>query len=193
MIRGTRNIIWILPLLLFVSTPLWKQALTDFLKPRGGFDTSADLLASRSRTFSMEDVQMVQNNKGRDEWHVDVKHLYTEVEKENQLQLEDVSAVFFGSKESPTGKKRTEIVSGEGIYDTDQKILTLSGGVTLRPENGNELRTRVLRYNEKERKMEASSGVSIQGDNFIVRGQNMAYDPDTGDFKVSGGVVGRTW
>ncbi len=193
MIHGIRNILWILPLLLLVTSPLWKQAFTDFLKPRGDFIASADQLSVRSRTFSMEDVQMVQSSKGKDKWHVDVKYLFTKEDKEDQLQLQDVSAVFYGSKKGPGGEMRTKIDSGEGIFDTKQKILTLSDGVTLKPENGNELRTRVLQYNEKGRKIEASSGVSIKSDNFYVRGQNMEYDPDTGDFKVSGSVVGRAW
>ena len=40
MLKNPRNLLWLIPLVLLVTSPLWKPALTDFLTPRGGFDSS---------------------------------------------------------------------------------------------------------------------------------------------------------
>ena len=38
MISNPRNLLWMLPLLLLVSSPLWVPPLSDFLTPRGGYN-----------------------------------------------------------------------------------------------------------------------------------------------------------
>ena len=38
MINNPRNLLWMLPLLLFATSPLWQPSVSAFLAPRGGYN-----------------------------------------------------------------------------------------------------------------------------------------------------------
>jgi len=184
MMTGFRNILWLLPVGLLLSWPVWGGSITRLLAPRGGL--TATLAAPQATTtgagFSMEGVLFSQLKNGVRDWQIEAKRLYAG-EDQDRMQLEAVEAQVF------KGAARTFVITGqEGEYNSKAKILTMRKGVRVQAENGVLVQSDSLSYDDQSRKITTRAPVQITGKGMDVRGQGLAYDMEKDSYDIRGRV-----
>ena len=177
-----RNLLILLPLLLLVSAPLWRDGVANFLKPRGEFDLKGKSGLVTTRLFTMKEVRLSQSTKGIKEWDIKAAKVYSEG-ADSDIRMDVVDAVFY-DKEKPSAN----ISSAEATYDEKKQILTLMDDVHLVTRDGYELRTEVLLYLAEFQKVKTAAKVRLSGEDVDIRGNSLFYDLKTGAFRVGGRV-----
>lgn len=177
-----RVLLLLIPLLLTLAAPLWWPAAADFLSPPGGVE-EGPAQGANTRQFAMEGVRFSQSRGGRPEWRINAARLVTAGKRGNEMHLEEVNAVL-----QREGTDRVHITSDKGIYDSQAQLLTLIDHVLVRMRNGYVLHTDVLRYSEKESKVETQAPVRLVGQDLTINGRGMTYDLKTGSYTVGGRV-----
>ncbi len=185
---GTRNLIWLLPLILLISSPLWWSPLAAFLQPRGDFTTPANNNRQRFKAFTMQGVSLIQNKGGKRELVLEALEVSSSPSKENNLEMMEIDAILFDDQ-----NRQISITSGEADYDTKKQILTLLDNVILTSPDGYELKTEVLRFLTKYRKIKTAAAVSLTGKNLDLKGKTMFLDLDSNNFRIGGRVFFNTW
>lgn len=188
MMTGSRNILWLLPLLLFVTWPLWGPGAKDFLSPRGGFQTAIKSDA-QAKTFTMSDVFFTQDENGIRNWRIIAERMGT-TNGESKLQMDTVDAVVYGTDQD---EKKFLITSKAGLYDTDKQILTLMDNARVTTAQGYEIHSPVLSYQDKTRKIKTDERVRITGKDIDIIGKGFMYDMNSGAYWVGGRVKFKTW
>ena len=128
MIKNPRNLLWLLPLLLFATSPVWHPALSRFLTQRGGYNlklTTAPQVESATENFVMDRVAITMTSQGMEEWQIDADRAFTGVH-EHEIDMEEVTAVYIGTKREPIN-----IQSHKGMYRIDTRFLVLSDQVKV--------------------------------------------------------------
>jgi LPS export ABC transporter protein LptC len=192
MMKDPRNLLWIIPLAVLLSLPLWKPLAVDFLSPdrKKIIPPVPSLTNTRALTSTeMDGVHFEQSKNGIREWLLTATRLYS-TENDSNMELEDVSAKFFGS----TGNNReTDIRSQKARYNTETKQLILKGNVVVQNQKGYEMRTESLEYVAVDKKIRTTSAVNVKGSNIEVSGNRLLYDTVTGNFSLEGNVVCKVW
>ncbi len=186
MMTGYRNILWLLPVALFLSWPVWGGPFTRILSPRGGMNSGAILAAPKAATagagFSMEGVLFSQLKNGGRDWDILAKRLYSG-EDQDKMQLVAVEAQVFKNAE-----RRFVITGQEGEYNSKKKILTMRKEVKVQAEKGMLIQSDSLSYDDQARKITTLAPVQITDKNLDIRGKGMAYDMEKDAYDVSGRV-----
>jgi len=184
MMTGYRNILWLLPVALLLSWPIWGGAFTRILAPRGGLATN--LAVPQATTpgagFSMEGVLFSQLKNGVRDWQIQAKRLYSG-EDQDRMQLVTVEAQVFKNAE-----RRFVITGQEGEYNSKQKVLTMRKGVNVQAEKGFLIKSDSISYDDQARRITTLSPVQITGKGMDIRGRGMAYDMQKDSYDVSGRV-----
>lgn len=181
--RGTRNLLWLLPLASLATAPLWWPLATAFLRPRGDFGVAAPATAEQPRTFAMQQVTISQSRDGVEELQI-VAQRVTTPQGESHLEMEEVQAVVFDRQ-----KKPTRITGGQASYDSEAQELNIRDNVTVSSTTGYEMTTDSLEYQLVERLIATRDAVDIVGPAIKVQGKGLRYDLDSGDFQVNGRVL----
>ena len=179
---GSRNTVWLLPLVFIVASPLWWAPVTKFLAPRYDF-SSLDQAIPRASTFLMKDVLLTRFTDGRKELIIEADRVKSE-KVDGDLRMEKVDASFFDDNNQVEGRVRGE----EGFYEQKKEILTLENQVFVFLKNGWTMETESLRYFLNKQKVETEEAVLISSDNIQVRGTGMKYDLASGAFQLGGRV-----
>ncbi len=184
MMTGFRNILWLLPVTLLLSWPIWGRAITRVLAPRGGLAVS--LAAPQATTtgagFSMEGVLFSQLKNGARDWQIQARRLYAG-EDQDRMQLETVEAQVFKNAE-----RRFVITGQEGEYNSKAKILIMRNGVKVQAENGMLVQSDSISYDDQARKITTTAPVQITGKGMDIHGKGMDYDMQKDSYDVSGRV-----
>ena len=99
-----------MPLLLFVTSPLWQPAVAAFLAPRGDFSQNQALGGDTpSQQFVMDSVDIVLTSNGKEEWRINSEQARTGA-NDREIFMEVVEARYIGKDRPP--KK------GNGLYRT---------------------------------------------------------------------------
>ena len=175
MIKNPRNLLWIIPLALIGSSPLWKSTVADFLKPRGGYDaTVAEAYKRKEQHFIMDDIAITMAGNGRVEWRIKAQRAFTG-KTDREIGMIDVHAVYTGK-----GKDPVKISSNRGTYLMDQRHLILIDNVVVRNPAKNEvLYTDLLHYYDANKMITSPVDVDIQGEGFSLQAGRMDYDLST--------------
>ena len=192
MLKDPRNFLWIAPLVVLLTMPLWKPLAADILTPaRKEKGTPAPSLANTDTLSSseMSGVEFEQIKNGTKDWHLTASRLYRSG-RDSDLLLEDVKGLFFGAAGS---EEETRIRSQKARYNEDTKQITLQGEVVIQNSKGYEMQTDALEYFAAEKKIRTTSPVNIQGSNIAVSGNELLYDTVTGNYRLEGNVVCRVW
>ncbi|MFC1827356.1 LPS export ABC transporter periplasmic protein LptC [Thermodesulfobacteriota bacterium] len=192
MMKDPRNLLWIVPLAVLLSLPLWKHLAADFLSPER--KKTPPLVPSLTNTrvltsTEMDGVNFEQSKNGIKEWFLTASRLYS-TENDSDMKLEDVNALFFGTAGE---NKETSIRSQKARYNTETKELILQGKVVVKNQKGYQMRTESLEYIAVEKKIRTTAAVHVKGNNIEVSGKRLLYDTVTGDFSLTGNVVCRIW
>lgn len=184
MMTGYRNILWLLPVALLLSWPVWGGAFTRVLAPRGGLATNlaAPQAATTGAGFSMEGVLFSQLKNGVRDWQIQAKRLFSG-EDQDRMQLVTVEAQVFKNTE-----RRFVITGQEGEYNSKTKILSMRNGVKVQAENGMLIQSDSLSYDDQARKITTRVPVQITGKGLDIHGKGMDYDMQKDAYDVSGRV-----
>ena len=75
--KGTRNLLWFVPLLFLVSGPIWWSPMARFLKPRGEFNLDARSPMDKVKTFALEEMILTQSRGNQREMLLQSQRVFT--------------------------------------------------------------------------------------------------------------------
>jgi len=181
--KNSRNLLWIIPLALFVSSPLWKPSVAAFLKPRGGYDPQLAAMAARQQQhFVMDSITLTLTTMGKEEWIINARRAFTG-KTDRELGMIDVDALYEGKDQPIT------ITSNRGTYYLDERHLILIDNVVIRkPKAGEELYTDLLHYYDATKMLVSPVDVDIKTQTFTLQAGRMDYDLTTDGYEFSNRV-----
>ncbi len=179
-----RNLIWLIPLFLMVTFPVWKIPVGNFLTPRVTYDkidTKRDLEA---QNFNMETVRILQSKNGKITAEIHSKSAFT-TEKPNEYILDKVNADLFNNE-----GQATNVVAERGIFNGATQHLTLMDNVVItKPSAEQRLFTDLFYYDDKNRKVNCPGKTRIKGETIEVTGTSLDYDVELGYYEMGGRVL----
>ncbi|PIE60127.1 MAG: LPS export ABC transporter periplasmic protein LptC [Desulfobulbus propionicus] len=188
MIKKTRDLLWAIPLAFFLTSPLWKPALSAFLDPGGNFEENAQLQKMQksqgSKHFKMDSVEITLTSDGQKEWQINAEKAYTG-KSDQEILMENVFARYIGQEKPPTN-----ITSRQGKYYVDKRHLVLIEDVVIEKPQANEvLYTDLLHYYDATKMVVSPGQVFFKSPNFQLRGGRMDYDLATDGYDFSDRVI----
>ncbi len=178
-----RNIIWLVPLLLFVTFPAWRLPLAAFLTPRGGYDPAYANLKKDVHNFSMDKVRIQQIHNRRKSAEIRAENART-AEKPDEYILTKVNTDII-DKEG----KLTNIIADKGIYNAVSRQLTLSENVVVqRAEDKQTLYTELLYYDDEKQTVKCPGKTRMTADEAEIRGGSLDYDIENSRYEIGGRV-----
>ena len=182
--KNLRNLLWMVPLALLVTSPLWKGAVTDFLRPRGGYDPKLAAAAARvQQNFIMDSLTLTLTTMGREEWVVKARRAFTG-KTDRELGMINVDALYKGKDQPIT------ITSNRGSYYLDKRHLVLIDNVVIsKPQAGETLYTDLLHYYDSTKMLISPVDVDIITPTFTLQAGRMDYDLTTDGYEFSQGVT----
>jgi len=183
MING-RNLLWLVPLVLLVTFPLWKHPVSSFLSPRGGFDNkSRTATPVKGYNFSMTGVQILQSEENIETARIRAA-LARSTNTPNVYVLEQVDADLLDDNGGIT-----QVLAETGSFDVDNKRLELSDNVVInnRVENYT-MKTDLLYYDGNDRTVHCPGKSVLQGNGIAITGTSLHHDMNTGAYTIGGRV-----
>lgn len=180
MMRGARNLLWAVPLLLLLSWPLYGDALRFFLAPPPLPEVEEAEVAAQP--FVMKEVRLYQDVAEARQWRIDTPTLRTG-DDPDELLLAAVDAVLFREE-----VEHLHITAQRGLYDSSGEILYLEEDVRVREADGFELTTPALEYHEREGRISSRAGVEVLVNDLWVQGRELDYDLESGRYELTGDV-----
>lgn len=178
-----RNTVWLIPLILILTFPLWRIPLGAFLVPKNGLDQNMATGKTASRNFSMDTVKILQNQEGQKTALIRARSARTNEDAEI-FTLETVDADIFDAD----GNK-THIVSKTGKYNVATKILTLVDDVVVNKTHDEQfLYTDLLYYDSDRRTVNCPGKTRLVGKGVKVDGGSLDYDIETSRYDIGGRV-----
>ena len=178
-----RNFIWLLPLLLLLTFPLWRLPLTDFLAPRGGYDPALALNRPDAHDFTMNSVHITQSHKGQTTLDLVAVRAMTG-KTSDEFKMEDIKATIT-SKEG----EETHITAGKGLFDKGSSRLSLMDEVVIKkPRDNYEIYTDLLHYNDKTKIADCPGPTRLIGEKVSIKGGSLNYNVATNSYDIGGRV-----
>jgi len=178
-----RNLIWLIPLALFVSYPLWRIPVATFLTPRGGYDASLADRKLDGHNFDLEGVRISQSEDGQTTLEIVAERAYTG-KKKDEFLLEEVDAAIIGQN-----GEQTFITARLGILDKPQSLLTLIDEVVvMKPLDKFELYTDKLIYNEITKIAVSPGKTQVLGEKIDITGNGLTFNALTKAYDLGGRV-----
>ncbi len=174
-----RNTIWLIPLLIIVTFPLWSVPVGKFLSPRGSFDPGPNKQQPDTHNFNMDTVQILQNQKGKKTALIRAGKAHTG-EDPDVLVMEAVDADLFDEQDNIT-----KIIAKTGEYNTTRKILTLTYDVVINKTQDQQfLYTDLLIYDSEQRTVKCPDKIRLEGKNIRIDGGSLDYDIASGSYVI---------
>ncbi len=183
MLSGSKNFLWLIPLLLLVTSPLWKPVAVRFLSPHGHHSVKISRVQTDS-SFKMTGMQLVRSDDGQKDLELHAATVNSGKEGMDNFYLSSVDLRLYDK-----GKNKAHVLGGEGHYDAKKQIITVIDNVTVYARGEYELRSDVLRYLMPYKTIKTAAAVFFQTKDTSVRGDSMSYNLSTGRYRVGGGVI----
>jgi LPS export ABC transporter protein LptC len=178
-----RNLIWLIPLGLIVTFPLWRLPLATFLEPRGGFDHDFANRDDRAHNFTMEQVVILQNQAGVKTAEIRAEEAQTS-DVPHEFILIDVDADLFDEQGN-----RINIVARTGVYNDLNRQLTLRDDVRIdQVAENQQLYSEELYYFDQDRTIKSPGRTRLVGEQAEIIGSSLDYDILTGHYLIGGRV-----
>lgn len=179
-----RNLIWLVPLALMITFPIWRIPAGKFLTPRGGYDPAYGNIDRDAHNFVMDKVIIIESSDG----HITSK-IRADVAKTsdvaNEYLLEGVNADIFNEND-----EITNVVAEHGLFNNDSKLLTLTDNVVVHNlKSNNRLYSDLLYYDDKKQTVHCPGKTRMTGDTIEVNGSSFHYDVVQGRYDVGGRVL----
>ncbi|MCL2457271.1 MAG: LPS export ABC transporter periplasmic protein LptC [Desulfobulbus sp.] len=185
MIKNPRNLLWLLPVLLLVTSPLWRPPLAVFLAPRGGYNPKFAQPQEETpiQNFVLERVAITMTTNGKEEWQIDAERAYTQGDN-HEIEMEEVNAMYIGSEREPIN-----VESRKGLYFIDKRHLVLTDQVkVVKPLRDQVMLSERLEYDEADKMLVSPGKVTILAPNMKLNAGRMDYDFSTEGFEFSNRV-----
>ena len=177
-----RNSVWLVPLIILLTFPLWKIPDGSFLTPRV-IERKSDDQNRAGHNFKMETVKILQNQNGQKTALIQARSANTE-ENKDILTLEKVEADLFDENGNVT-----HIVSKTGKYNTATEVLTLIDDVVINKIHDRQfLYTDLLHYNSNKRTVTCPGETRLVGEDVRIDGGSLHYDINTARYDIGGRV-----
>jgi len=181
--RLTRNTIWLIPLAIIVTYPLWSIPVGHFLTPRGGFDADNGQESQSPHNFKMNKVKILQNQNGVKTAVILSDQARTD-ENPDILIMDEVNADIYDE-----AGNITNIVADVGRYDMTTNTLILTKNVVVHKIVENQLLfTELLIYNNVERTVNCPGPTRLEGENVQIDGGSLDYDIKTQSYVIANRV-----
>ena len=178
-----RNTVWLVPLLLILTFPLWRIPVGSFLTPKVDQEYKTDSRNKDSHNFKMETVKILQNQRGIKTAFIRANSASID-DNPDLLTLESVDADLYDEKGNIT-----HIVSRTGKYHTVTKILTLIDDVVVnKPHDKQILYTDLLYYDSDKRTVKCPGKSRLIGEDVTIDGGSLDYDIATSRYEIGGRV-----
>lgn len=186
MIKNPRNFLWLVPLFLFLTSPIWEPKAASFLKPRGTFDTIALKNNDQeiSQNFMMDSLTLTMTTMGRVDWVIHAKRAFTG-KNDREIEMIGIDAKY-------TAKDNTlsHITSDRATYLVDTRHLSLIDNVIIRkPLQQQEMYTDLLNYYDATKMAVSPGDVEIKAPGFSIRAGRMDYDLSSDAYDLSNHVI----
>lgn len=179
-----RNIIWLTPLCIIITYPLWSIPVGNFLSPRGNFDPAPKNEQAEGHDFNMDNVKILQNQQGQKTAVIRAQRARTG-EDPNVIIMELVSADLFD-----VAGNVTTVLANTGQYSTTSKILTLSGDVVINKTVDKQfLYTDLLLYDSDQRTVNCPGKTRLEAEQAQIDGGSLHYDIKSGTYVIDKGVT----
>ena len=185
MITKPRNLLWIMPLVLFVTSPLWQPSVAAFLMPRGGYNPKLAQVVDESpiQNFIMDSVAITMTSNGKEEWQIDAERAFTG-ENDHEIKMVGVSAMYIGTEKEPIN-----ISSRKGQYNINERHLILTDhAVVTKPTKDQQLFSDRLDYYDATKMVVSPGKVDLQAPGLKLTGGRMDYDLSTNGYEFSNRV-----
>ncbi|WP_028317525.1 LPS export ABC transporter periplasmic protein LptC [Desulfobulbus elongatus] len=183
MIRNPRNLLWLVPLLLFVTSPLWQPPLAAFLTPRGGYNPKLAQPQEETtpiQNFILDTVAITMTTNGKEEWQIDADRAYT-LGNDHEIEMEEVSAMYIGTEKEPIN-----IESRKGLYLVNKRHLVLTDHVkVVKPTKNQVMLSERLEYDDADKMLVSPGKVTILSPGMKLNAGRMDYDFSTEGFEFS--------
>ena len=178
-----RNAVWLIPLALVITYPLWHIPLAAFLAPRGGFDPDYGKDEKESYNFRLEMPVIHEYKNGRRSAVIRAKTGYS-TDKPDEYALEKVDADVFN-----ISGEATHIVAKKGVFQDGTKLLTLIDDVVVDKRADNQqLYSDLLYYDDIKQTVTCPGHTRLVGQDIQVTGSSFFYDVEEGRSEVGGRV-----
>lgn len=178
-----RNFIWLVPLALLLTFPLWRRPLTAFLAPRGGYDPALVQNRSDAHDFTMDTVHIIQSHNGRTTLDIVAKEAMTG-KTADEFMMEDVNATITGEQ-----GELTHITARKGLFDKKSSLLSLINDVVIKkPKDQYEIYTDLLHYNDKTKIAHCPGATRLLGKDVSINGGSLTYNMLTNSYDIGGRV-----
>ncbi|PID76524.1 MAG: LPS export ABC transporter periplasmic protein LptC [Deltaproteobacteria bacterium] len=175
-----RNIILLVPILLFITFPLWKMPLAAFLSPRGAEEEAAEKDGKISHDFTMNQVKILQSQEGKKTAVILAQRAMTGG-NDNEFYLEDVNADIFDQD-----NQKTKVIAETGLYNMDTEALVLKKNVIIKRITDNQtMYSNHVIYSDRDRTIISPGSTRFFGENFDVIGGRLDYSLETGKYLLS--------
>lgn len=178
-----RNLVWLVPMVLLLTFPLWRIPLTTFLAPRGGYDPDLALNRPDGHEFTMNNVHITQSHNGKTTLDLVAIRAMTG-KTSDEFQMEDVNATIT-SKEG----EQSYVTARRGLFDKGSSLLSLIDDVVIKkPKDKYEIYTDLLHYNDKTKIADCPGPTRLIGDKVSIKGGNLKYNVSTNSYDIGGRV-----
>jgi LPS export ABC transporter protein LptC len=178
-----RNYIWLVPLALMISFPVWRMPIAAFLTPRGGYDPAYANLKSDVHNFFMKTVTIFEHKNARKTAIVKAEKAYSSP-KPDEYILEIVDSDIFNQS-----GEATHIVAKRGIFNTATNLLTLIDNVVVDKKLDNQqLYSDLLYYDDRKRTVNCPGKTRLVGEDVEINGSSFDYGIEDGKYEIGGRV-----
>lgn len=179
-----RNTIWLIPLLVVVTFPIWSIPVSDFLAPRGDFDKKLKNSTIDVNKFSMETVKILQHQNGKKTAIIRADRARTG-KSLTVYFMENVDADIYDNENNIT-----KIIAKEGQFNTFNEVLTLINDVVVNKIKDKQvLYTDLLHYDSKQRTVNCPEKTKMVSEDVTIDGGSFDYDINLGSYVVDKGVT----
>lgn len=184
MIRlNRRNLVWLIPVLMIVTFPVWQLPISSFLTPRGIEESDVATGTEKEHDFVMQKVLITQNQAGEKTAEIRARQAYTS-DKPDEFVLVDVDSDLYDDQGD-----MVNIKADSGIYNTQTKHLILNKNVVVsRDSQKQQLFTDLLHYYDDNRIIDSPVPTRMVAEGAEIKGSNLRYDIVTGQYLVGGRV-----
>jgi len=178
-----RNAVWLIPLALALTYPLWHIPVAAFLAPRGGFDSSYGQEEKEGYNFRLKTPVIFEYKDGRQSAVIRATAGYS-TDKPNEYALEAVDADVFNESGD-----LTHIVAKKGVFQSVDRLLTLIDDVVVdKPVDNQQLYSDLLYYDDQKQTVTCPGPTRLHGPDIEVTGANFFYDVQAGRSEMDGRV-----
>lgn len=179
-----RNLVWLIPVMIIVTFPLWQIPISAFLTPRGLEESSVATGTGKEHDFVMQKVLITQNQAGEKTAEIRARQAYTS-DKPDEFVLVTIDADLFDDQGD-----MVNIKADSGIYNTQTRHLILNKNVIVsRDSEKQQLFTDLLHYYDEKRIIDSPVATRMVAEGAEIRGSSLRYDIVTGQYLVGGRVT----